>query len=79
MTNKGKYGRVLDERNTMIAEVERRDGGYERIEMGDPKCGVFCDTCGDCLRCSLGCWCGWDRWVIYTDDPLNPYKEEFTK
>ena len=58
----------------MIAEVEKPDGTYENHEMGEPKCGTFCDTCGDCLVCSMGCYCEWNSWVIYLVDPLNPYK-----
>lgn len=61
----------------MIAEIEKLDGTYEYREMGPPPCGTFCDTCGDCLRCSPHGeeeWCRTGgRWVIYLGDERNPY------
>jgi hypothetical protein len=61
----------------MIAEVEKPNGTYEERDMGEPKCGTFCDHCGDCIGCSQHddfCYDGdLPRWVIYLDDPLNPY------
>jgi hypothetical protein len=70
---------VTKERIRMIAKVEKPDGSYEYIEMGSPVCGEdFCDTCGDCLHCYSTdyCnneYCGIARWVIYIDNPKNPY------
>lgn len=58
----------------MIADVEKPDHTYERREMGQPVCGEdFCDHCGDCLvcysdYCEFGC-----SWVIYLENPKNPY------
>lgn len=55
----------------MIAKVEKPDGSYEDVEMGDPKCGQdFCDSCGDCLDCQ---YCPCQFWVIYNNNPKNPF------
>jgi hypothetical protein len=65
----------------MIARVEKPDGSFELMEMGIPVCGEdFCDTCGDCLYCySEDCnrndYCGCALWVIYIDNPKNPYSK----
>lgn len=57
----------------MIAQVEKPDGTYELLEMGNPSCGEdFCDTCGDCLHC-YDCPCNF--WVIYINDEKNPYRD----
>lgn len=64
----------------MIADVEKPDGTYAQVEMGEPECGVdFCDGCGDCLDCQHHDdkdWCpaGSSRWVVYLTDPKNPYR-----
>ena len=63
----------------MLAEVEKPDGSYEFREMGDPVCGDYCDSCGDCLLCSHDGFCydgGLPRWVIYKGDEKNPYEKE---
>ena len=64
----------------MLAEVERPDGTYEILEMGEPVCGEdFCDGCGDCLACQhhdAAEWCHGcaSRWVIYLRNKRNPYR-----
>ena len=46
-----------------------------RTEEAEPECGVdFCDSCGDCLECYGGDWCGHNReeghrWVVYEETP----------
>ena len=62
----------------MKAEVEKPDGSYKLMEMGEPVCGEdFCDTCGDCLVCYPHYdedWCSTgERWVIYLNNPKNPF------
>ena len=49
----------------MIVEIERERDRYELVE-ATPRCGDFCDSCGDCLYC----YHQWDdgcdgRWVLY--------------
>jgi hypothetical protein len=64
----------------VIAEVEKPDGTWERLDMGAPVCGEdFCDGCGDCLACQYHddepwCMAGTSCWVIYGNDRKNPYK-----
>lgn len=53
----------------MKAEVEQPDGSYKTMELQEPKDCFFCDTCGDCLKCSPHDeenWCKTGgRWVVY--------------
>jgi len=65
----------------MKASVEMPNGKYKSMEMGDPVCGEdFCDECGDCLSCYGE---GWGDhtcfWVIYIDDPKNPFNKKKKK
>lgn len=55
----------------MIAEVEQADGTFVDEER-EPRCGDFCDRCGDCLKCSDedSCVLAEDerhRFVVYTE------------
>ena len=58
----------------MIAEVEQADGTYIKQERGEPVCGDFCDSCGDCLHCNPDDTCTdlCHRWVIYFDQIKAP-------
>jgi hypothetical protein len=48
----------------MIAEIEQADGTYRDVE-APPRCGDYCDTCGDCLHCSHETGNCDGRWVLY--------------
>lgn len=67
----------------MIAEVERPDGTWVRMDMGVPVCGRdYCDGCGDCLNCQYHDFEDWcmggqeSRWVIYKTDAHNPLSRD---
>lgn len=68
-----------------MALVEKPDKTYEWMEMGEPECGEdFCDGCGDCLDCQYHGPAEWDNgqsshWVIYLDNPKNPFHPEYKK
>ena len=53
---------LVDEKYTTVDRVR-----------ADPRCGDFCDLCGDCLRCYGNDPCYYDRgigehqWVVYAD------------
>jgi hypothetical protein len=54
----------------MIAAIIGNDG-TKRVVEATPRCGDYCDTCGDCLHCynEAGyepCLDG-HRWVLYED------------
>ena len=58
-----------------MAYVEKQNGEYKLLDLGFYTCGEdFCDKCGDCLSCHNDYCDDGCKWVVYLDNPKNPFR-----